>query len=273
MGSPAAMATARTLGATIPRQHGSWSILAAGAAAGLAAGGVSAATPWVVAALLLGFFAQHSAGAFFRLPAGHDARRAMAAWTAVYAACFMAAGAVLLFYFELVHLLPLAAAEILLMAATSLLRGRRRDITVPGELLGIAGLALTLPAVQIAGTGALTVEGGGLAVLCFLFFSTSVFHVRYLVRRKRHITGPISERLAAGWPTLAWHALAMLGAWLLVSVTPLPMAVAAAMAPAMIRGLGAVAYRFRRPPSVKKIGLVELAATLAFLLLLISFGV
>jgi len=272
MGSAMAMATARSFGATIPRQHGSWSILAAGVAAGLLAGGASAATPWLVAALLSGFFAQHAAGAFLRLPAGHETRPAMAAWTAVYAAVFSAAGAVLLFRYGLHHLLPLAAAEVLLMAVTSLLRGRRRDITVPGELLGIAGLALTVPAVQIAGTGALSVEGVGLAALCFLFFSTSVFHVRYLVRRKRHITGPPAERLAAGRSTLVWHVLAMVGALLLAGLTPLPMAAAAAMAPAMIRGLGAVAWRFSRPLPLRKIGYVELASTLVFILIL-YFGV
>lgn len=60
----------------------------------------------------------------------------------------------------------------------------------------------------------------------------------------------------------------MLGAWLLVTVSPLPALAAAVMVPAMVRGLGAVAYRFKRPIVLRRAGYVELAATSAFIFLL-----
>ena len=101
-----------------------------------------------------------------------------------------------------------------------------------------------------------------------------MFHVRYLVRQKTARADRLSVRLRAAIPSLVFHLAALTGAFLLSHAGLLPTWTPCALAPAVVRvGVG-VLVRRRGPVLVRRLGLVELAHTVAFVsLVLVTMNV
>jgi hypothetical protein len=237
-----------------------------------------AATPHVrpLPALLLSltlvgaFLARHAADLALR-----PRQRSQALpWLRAYGAFAAAAGAWLLAITPSWRLLLVAAAAgVLYLVHLALRRTRSRlDRTVWGELVGVAALCLGAPAARVVGGGALDGGAWALWALCWLFFGSSIFHVRGLLEAAR-VRGGFGrpERLRVARPGLIYHlgaaaGFAALPLWL-PSVPPALLWLS--VAPAFLRAAIGLARRSNGLPPLPLVGLGESFCTLWFTVALV----
>ncbi|MBI5536996.1 MAG: YwiC-like family protein [Deltaproteobacteria bacterium] len=138
-------------------------------------------------------------------------------------------------------------------------RGRRLDRSGPGELLGMAGLALTGPAAYVVSRG--TLDWGALVIFgaCVVFFSSGVLFVRMLLAwiRSRKASG--ATRWQVGRIVVGYHAVLAAGLLVLPAIVA-PRAALLAIAafiPAIVRALWGVATLSPKVPSFKRVGVLE----------------
>lgn len=257
----------------VPRQHGAWAMLLSGLVLGTAvADGWRLDALLLLGALVAAFWARHAAGLFLRLPSGDGRRQKALAWSLAAAAVFVAIG-LFLSTAGGCRALPAFAVVAAVPAVVSLLIERRRqEFSVVGELVGVAGLSLAVPAAEYVGAGAFTDRTVGLWLLAVAFFVGGVLHVRYLVRRRLDGMGAAGARWRAGWPSAVYHIAVMAGAAALGPAGGglLPGAAPLALLPATARAVWAVARRRPAPLPVRQIGRRELAQGLLFVALAIA---
>jgi hypothetical protein len=176
----------------------------------------------------------------------------------------LAACAVLILHFHRLGLVALGGAAGLLAAVSFAVERAHRDRTAWGEVIGVLGLSTAIPLASYATTGSFDVGHAGLWALATLFFTGSVFHVRFLIRCWRRRRGPLLERLQAGWPSLAWHLGALALAAGAAQMHLVPAWAPVALVPVTLKAL----LTFRRgpdaPPVTRTIGFLELAHGLLF---------
>jgi hypothetical protein len=257
------------LGLVIPRQHGAWSILLVGYAIGtLAFDGGGPAVPWLVlGAVTAGFVARHATLTALQLCRKDPRWRAVSAGGLALAGLSAMLMGVLVVGYGRWGLVIVAAGAGLLVLASVVIERRHRDRTAWGELVGVAGLSSAIPLASYARTGALDGPLLGLWLLGLLYFSGSVFHVRFIVRRWRLRRGPFVERLRAGLPSVVYH-LAALGA--VVALGTLgwtPKWVAVALVPVTAKALWALRRGGDTPPAIRSLGFTELGHSILFAVL------
>lgn len=253
---------------TISRQYGAWSILLACFVLGTSVGeGLNPRVPLMFCVVIFGFLARNGAEAYLRAPKTDERRSRLLIWTAVYSLVVLIAGALLVMVHELWQLIPLGLLILGLGSVTLFLSQRRLDTTTGGELIGILALTLVAPAAEYAAGGIFSTRTVGLWILCALFFCASVFHVRYLVRRRADSMGPPRLRLEAGWRSVAYHLAALCLSMVLGFAGLLPLLSPVAILPAAVRAWIAVARRVEKPLPVRRIGVMEVLNTVAFLVL------
>jgi len=265
-------ATAGSVAAlTIPRQHGAWSVLLLGYALGVGAlGALNGATALFLALMVAGFLARHTIATWLRLPQGDGRRRTLAAWAVGYVVVAASALSALVLVYDRWLTLPLGALLLLFAAVSAVLEWRRKNRTAWGEWVNILGLSVVAPAAAYVGSGAVNWGTLGLWALAAVFFTASVFHVRYLVRRRSSAGGPLAERLRAGASSLMYHGL---GLGLIVGLAVagiVPFGAALAMAPTIVKAVWVVRHRQSGPLSIRRLGYSELAHSLAFVLLAVA---
>jgi hypothetical protein len=252
---------------TVPRQHGAWSMLLAGFVLGLASGQRCGAEGLLLlVAVLFGFWARHAAGLFLR-SSRSDRRAYVLPWAVGYASVSLLAGALLVVGYHRWLLLPLGGVVLVLAGVSVILERRRQDRTTVGELVGVLGLSVVIPAAAYAATGVFAATTAGLWALGALFFGGSVFHVRYLVRHRRESGGPLASRLRAGGPSVAYHLAALTASIGLSAVDALPPLAPLSLLPVTVKALWTVGRRREGEINVRHIGYVELAHTLIFVVL------
>ena len=226
-------------GLALPREHGAWVMLGGSLAVGLAAARPPVDLALLAAAVVLaGFVTQENLR-----------RRRAAAWP-LAAVCALAA-------VTLVWLAGSATPAVGLAAAGALMTwqrtaGRRHRMTVGGQVLSTAGLAL--PAVIAS-------RDPWLAFLawaaCWLFYLGPVFNVRMLLGRPEQRRALARANLLA--TTLIALGVLLLGLW----PTAWPWAEPMAFLPLPLRLIWSWQRRNHRP-ALKAVGLVETAATVWF---------
>lgn len=257
------------LASLIPRQHGAWSILLIGYLVGaLAPEGRGGAVPWIVlGSTLAGFLGQHATVTALR---ARGPQRATAGLAAVLLnGLSVALLAVLVFVHGLRPLLPVVGVGAALAALSLLVQYRHRDRSAWGELIGVLGLSSVVPVASVSRTATLDAQSLGIWLLALLYFSGSVFHVRFLVRNWRARRGAFPERLRAGWASVAYHPAALLAVIGLSALGWAPAWAALALAPVTVKALGALRWGGDEPPVIRTLGFIELAHSLAFALLAI----
>ncbi len=251
----------------IPRQHGAWSILIACFVLGVAlGGGIGIETTLLLISTIAGFFAQHAASLYLRLLKKFDKRwKGALSWTIGYAFVFLSAGALLIILYDLWFLLLLGFLSLLFIAATLILRRKRKEFTTTGELFEIIGLCLVAPAAEYATSGIFSIQTVGLWVICAFFFGGSVFHVRYLVRNHTETGGPFLVRVRAGLSSIVYH-LIVFGTSVGLSTVMgiLPSLAPIALLPVTFKALWAVGRRYEAALPIRRIGYIELIHTLIF---------
>ena len=220
--------------------------------------------------VVAGFLARHALATWTRLPAPDSRRAALFVWALVYCLALAASVGALVLGYGRWLLVPIGGLLAVVAAASTGLEWLRRDRTAWGELINLVGLSLVTPAAAYVGTGALSPAALGLWLLAVVFFTASVFHVRYLVRRQRSSSGPLARRLRAGAASIAYHVggLALVAA--LGAGRMLPPLAAVALLPMVAKALWAVLHRQPGPPSVRRLGFIELAHGVVFVVLAIA---
>lgn len=187
----------------IPREHGSWAVLAAPVLVGLAAAGGAPA------GLVAAFCAAALGGFLLRTPlqsllTPHPAPGA-ALWLAGYAALAAAGGLPLLFSWGRWGLLGFAVPAVVLMALNIRSNLKRQTFSFTNEVLGILGLCLGAPAAFYAARGFLAADAWMSWVLCGLYFLGPIFDVKAAALRHR---ASVDKTALGEWHRMKTTALA-----------------------------------------------------------------
>lgn len=253
-------------GIPLPREHGAWAMFLIPILMGIITAGD---LDWGVLAFLVtafGFF-------LFRYPImlavksrSLYLRRHYIWWSLVYAIITLAAGILLAFTSFDWLLLPLGALGLLTLAIYLWRAAHRTEMTVWGEWIGIAGLALGAPGVYLVGTGKLDTTAIALYVLNVLYFGGTVLYVRYRVREQRLLAPDLNwlARLWAGRATVGYHVAAsfLIAAAALVGMVPA--LVLLAFIPVLCKAIGGIVTLPLARPDIRQMGVIELAMTVIF---------
>jgi hypothetical protein len=251
----------------IPHEHGAWMMLYAPLAIGLVVFRPVPLWPalWLVLAITGAFMAQNAVGLLLRrrVPQGAGF------WLAVYAGICALAGGYLLLGYGLTELLWLGIPPLLLFGGQGWLRRSanwRLNRSQLGEVAAVGVFALTGPAAHIVAHGELAEPAWAVWGSCVLFFTSSVFYVRMRVEGARFKGGlGLKERWQAGRGLVVYHlslAIALIFWMGKGDGGGLPIVIA--FFPALIRALGGFVWLPNRLPSLRRIGLLEIAYSLWF---------
>lgn len=256
----------------LPREHGAWMMLVVPLIVGALAGG---SLDWpVILTFIAAFFAYlarhplvliaRARGDPLRLPRG------VLFWLAVYSAVAGLSGLAVIAFGSYWLLIPIAALAGLPLGVNLYLAARHAEMSIVGEMLGIAGLALGAPATYYVAFGAPGLQMVGLWLLTFFYFGGTVFYVKLKVRVHSRQDPPHStlQRLLIGRVTLFYHAAVIGFAALLVATGLAPLLAPLAYVPVTCRAIQGV-FDWRRAVNIKRLGVIEIAHSLIFATLLI----
>lgn len=166
----------------LPREHGSWAMLLAPPLVGWAAagGGPAGAGISFVLGAAGAFLARTPLTVLVAAPGDGRAWR----WLAGYSAVALSGFAGLCLGFGRWSLLLLGLPAAAALGVTLWFHARRQSMTELNELIGIAGLSLGAPAAFFAARGEWGPQAFWLWLLCAVYFSGPVFHVKMLVTRR-----------------------------------------------------------------------------------------
>jgi hypothetical protein len=262
----------------LPREHGTWAMLLIPWVVGCGvARRLGAKELLLLIAAVALFLAHHQLLAGLRLRWAAAPDRAAAARVRRRVLALAAAGALallpLLAGWGLLGLLALGAVAIVPAAGSVFLVRARLDHAVPGQVLAAAALALSAPAAHYVARGAWTRAAVALWAVNFLFFLGAVAYVQLKIdalRARAPFTAP-AGRLAFAARTLALDAAVVVAAWGALRLGGLSPAALAAFGPVAVQALVGVA-RLHRPARLKRLGLLAVAHSVVFALLVIALA-
>lgn len=189
-------------------------------------------------------------------------------WLTIYLMAALVFGLPLLLIYHRWLLLPWAAVFLVFTGVHFYFRQRRLERTIPGELVTIAGLALTAPGAYYVVRG-LEPAAVYLWVLTALYSSASVFYVRMKMKHRslRRPASSLKERLALARDLLIYLGLLVAVLFLVVAWRQAPPLLPVAFVPLVVKVAHAVLAGGPQV-NIKKIGWIEVAHSVAFTFLL-----
>ncbi len=257
-----------------PREHGSWAMFIIPLGIGTV---VAAKWDWRILVLYLaatGFF-------LLRYPLSllvktrkrpTDDRPYLWRWSIIYAIITALSGSWLLFGAQFWWLAPMGVIGVLLIAFNLWLISRNRAMDAIGELAGITGLSLGAPMSYYILRGRIDTVAWVLWLLSALYFGGTVFYIKLKVRRQPKITVPpkIADRIVAAKSCLAYQTFVLSVVLLLTILKIAPIYAPLAFVPMTIKVLmGTKRWQDRKSLSLVRLGLVEVAHSLTFAILMI----
>lgn len=258
----------------LPKEHGSWAMLAVPLLLGLV---IAPGWHWRVIALLVAALAFY----LLRYPLANlvktrrrpGADRAyLLGWAGLYGAITVLSGSWLVLAQGLWWLLPLGLLGGLLLLFHLWLVYRRQEMSVVGELAGIVGLALGAPMAYYTVSGQLDGLAAALWLVNALYFGGTVFYIKLKVRQQPRLPAPdrLSERLVKAKACLAYQTSVLSALLLLVAWQQLPWLVLLAFVPVTVKVVhGAWQWQDKKSLSLMRLGLIELFHAGAFAVLVI----
>ena len=250
----------------LPREHGAWAMFIIPLCIGIAAAKSINLAELLFAITAFGFFLVRyplMLAIKNRTPA---TRRAAIRWSAIYAALTALAGALLVIVSQLWLLLPLGAVGALSLAIYLWLASRRAEMSMIGEWIGIAGLALGAPGAYLVATNSLDATALALHILNVLYFGGTISYIKFKVREQPRVVTPNADwraRVWAGRMTILYHAFAfaLIVAFALLGF--LPALVTLAFVPALCKAIGGTMNRPARL-NIRHLGFIELGSSILF---------
>jgi len=259
---------------TLPRKHGAWSIFFISIFTGTFCSKNFKLIPFFLLFIsaLSGFLLRENISMFLKLRKEDERREFILKISVLYSIIILLTFIMLLVFYKYYLLIPISIIALLITLLSFYFSLNRKELTVSSEILGIFGLSLLLPAFYYISKGYIDRDGLFLFIFAFLFFTGSVFHVRYLVRNKNILSERLFIRLKAGRYSLLYHTFFFLIALYLSSKNYLPKYSFIAVLPALLKSYYFVLRKFDKPLSLKRIGFTELFVSIVFaLLLFLSF--
>ena len=251
---------------TIPRQHGAWTALIAC----FLLGTIAARTPgheslFVLFAMIALFCLREGIAQLLRKRPNSPSQAELHAGIAFWAIVALGAAAGLMHCGLLqALLLPALLGGVLFLISLKFGRRRKDEMSLPGELLGMAGLSIAAPAAEAAASGMISERTLGLWLLSLVFFEASVFHVRHVVRHHRACRGSLRDRITSGLPSVAVHVAGFTLLLVLSASSQMPRMAPLVFVPVLIKSIYSIAVRDRSPLRITRVGLSELAHTVVF---------
>lgn len=255
----------------IPKKHGAWSIFFISIITGILCSKNFKLNPFILLFLssLSGFFLRENMSLFLKLRKGDERKKLILKISLICLLILFLTFIPLLIFYKFYLLIPISILAGFITILSFYFSFKRKELTISAEILGILGLSLLLPAFYYISKGYIDKDGLFLFIFAFLFFTGSVFNVRYLVRNKNILSENLLKRLNAGKYSLLYTTLFFLIAIYLSSKNYLSELSYIAVLPALFKSYFFVFRKFDKPLPLKKIGFTELFASIIFAFLLI----
>lgn len=259
----------------LPKEHGSWAMFSIPLVIGAAVGQQWHGQLLLLVVAALGFYLMRYPLATLvktrKRPS--PARASLWKWAIVYAATAGIAGTILIVAYRLWWLAPMALLGVLLVAYHLWLVSQRREMTLPGELSGIVGLALGAPMAYYVGRGTLDETALALWLVNALYFGGTVFYIKLKVRQqpKQSPPPPIPARFRAASACLTYHTAALAITIALAMLAIAPLWIPLAFLPVLAKALyGTWQWQDRRSLSLVRLGIIEMVFSVAFAAMVIA---
>jgi hypothetical protein len=261
----------------IPKEHGSWAMLTTPLLLGLA---VAPGWHWRTIILLtaaLGFFlVRFPLATLVKTRRNKRTNRAYWwQWAGIYGGITTVSGLWLIVAHSLWWLAPMGVIGGGLVLFHLWLITRRQEMSVIGELAGIAGLALGAPMAYYAAVGQLDWVAGMLWLLNALYFGGTVFYIKLKVRQQPKIPAPnqMVTRLVKAKACLGYQSIVLTIILILTALHWIPPLTPLAFLPVTVKMLiGAGQWQDKKSLSLIRLGVIEIFHTLAFAgLVIIAF--
>ncbi len=265
---------ASSTGMPIPKEHGAWAVLYAPIlTAVLVTGHANLQLLWFLVAVTSLFLAHEPLARLARAgwPWSGVGGRAPGwwAWAGLELVLAGSAGAILWLLYGLSDL-PLLAVPVAVLLLLHLHRvGNRNERSVTGEVIGIAGLTITLPGTLYTLTGRWESAAVWLWLFHFIYFTGGIFYV------KARVSGFVGRPDAPRWALASnlYHVAAVLLVGLAGASGLFSPWASAAFIPAMARALWGV-QQSTPTLNMRRIGYSEVIFTLLFsVLVAVTWGV
>jgi hypothetical protein len=248
----------------LPREHGAWAMLYVPFAVGaLVAWGAPLRLLFLALSVTFVFIARESLLIWWRARSRGQQNNEALRFMLSYLALAGVFGAPLLFVYHLYWFVTMGLAALVLLTINARQAVRRKDRTIGGEMMAIAGLTLTAPAAYYAARGALDVTALWLWVLCAVYFASSVFYVKLRVSTINPRTD--ETRRQSWWRCAFYHAVLLASLLVLALTESLNLLAFAAFAPVLTRSFWYLARPVRQI-DLRRVGWTEVAYSLVFLI-------
>jgi hypothetical protein len=258
----------------LPKEHGSWAMLIVPLVLGWA---IAPLWHWrsliLLVAALTFFLLRHPLAVLVktRKRASED-KAYWWRWATIYAGLTLLSAAWLVPGQGLWWLAVLGFAGTGLLFFNLWLVARRQEMSLSGELAGIAGLALGAPMAYYAASGLLDGTAALLWLVNFLYFGGTVFYIKLKVRQQPRLPTPerVSERLIKARACLAYQTVALTILVALVMLRLAPLLTPLAFIPVTLKMLhGVWQWQDKKSLNLMRLGVIEIVHALAFTVLVI----
>lgn len=196
-------------------------------------------------------------------------------WTAIYGGLTALSGGWLVLAQGLGWLVVMGFLGAALLLGHLWLVSRRQEMSLVGELMGVAGLALGAPMIYYAASGHLDSIAAILWLINFLYFGGTVFYIKLKVRQQPRLPIPerVSERLVKAKACLAYQTAVLTLMIALVTLQWAPLLTPLAFIPVTIKMIfGAWRWQDKKSLSLVRLGVAEIFHAIAFAgLVIIAF--
>jgi hypothetical protein len=266
---------ASRLSLPLPKEHGSWAMFAVPLIIGFS---VAAEWQWrsilLIAAALGLFLVRFPVDTLIKTRKRLNAdRMRLVRWAIAYGSIAAICGGWLIVIDRLYALLGMGLIGAALLLYHWWLVEQRQEMSARGELAGIFGLALGAPLAYYVSTGILNSAALALWIVNALYFGGTVFYIKLKVRQQPKEPAPdrVSERLVKAKACLSYQSVVLTLVILLVAFHRLPALAVLAFVPMTLKVLyGATRWQDRKSLSLPRLGLIEMAHSAVFAVLIIA---
>lgn len=255
----------------LPHEHGAWAMLIAPLVTGIGVAGILNADVLLFALTAFNFFLLRFPLMLALKSRAVDTRALALRWSVIYGAVTFISGAILLLSTQQWILVGLGALGFATLTVYLWLAARRAEMTIWGEWIGIAGLALGAPGAYIVAKDAFDAAAIALYLLNVLYFAGTVLYVKFKVREQPRLV--LSEpnlmmRLWSGRASLLYHAFVAALVVIFATTRWLPALAPIAFILPMCKVIGGVLNKPERL-NIRRLGFIELGFTLVFTLIIL----
>jgi len=253
----------------LPKEHGSWAMLIVPLLLGMIIAPVGHGRVGVLVIAAIGFFlVRHPLAILVKTRRRTQTNRAWWwRWVVIYGGLTLLSGGWLVVEHGLWWLALMGLLGTMLLFFHLWLVSRRQDMSVMGELAGIAGLALGGPMAYYAASGRLDGTAAILWLINVLYFGSTVFYIKLKVRQQPRWPDPghPSGRLIKAKACLTYQTGALTLLFLLITARQAPLLTPLVLLPATFKVLlGAWHWQDKKSLSLVRLGITEIFHAVAF---------